>query len=352
MESKIKVSFVVPIYNTGEYLMFCLSSLIRQTLKDIEIICVDDGSSDNSREIIQDFAQKDSRIKIVLQEHKGTAVARNIGLQTAEGEYVHFVDSDDWIVDNCAEVLYNKAKNLNLDLVCFNVANYDNKTKLIRENQFYPAHFWPNDCEKMILTWKNYKNPFLGNFSAANKLYKTSFLREKGIKFIENLWFEDHPFHLDSLLQARRIGVINRSLYFYRKNIKNSFMARMRKNDNCFAIFDVFKELKRIIIKLGLYEVLRRDYLEYTICLGLNMFVGSTSFANKPKFYARHRQYCKEIAKNGEEYMVVLHTPTFIHFMDVLNIPWFVFFLRYHLEETRRKVVKKITEAKNATKSK
>ena len=349
MGNSIKVSFVVPVYNTGEYLMYCLSSLVRQTLNEIEIICVDDGSVDNSREIIQDFAQRDSRVKIILQEHKGTASARNIGLDTVQGEYVHFVDSDDWISDNCAELTYNKAKINDFDLVCFNVANYDNKTKLVRENQFYPSNFWPQNCENMVLTWKNYKNPFLGNFSAANKIYKTSFLKKNNIRFIDNLWFEDHPFHLETLLSASKIGVINRSLYFYRKNIISSFMATMRTGDRAFAIFDVFDVLKNIVQKLNLYDDLRRDFLEYTVCLGLNMFVNSTALSIKPRFYARHREYCKQISKNGEEYMTIIHTPTFIHFMDVLKLPWFVFFLRYHFSELRQKI-KNRKKVKNATK--
>ena len=259
MDNKVKVSFIVPVYNTGKYLMQCLASLTRQTLKDIEIICVDDGSSDNSREVMQDFAYMDNRVKIILQEHKGTAAARNIGLQTAQGEYVHFVDSDDWICNNCAEQTYAKAKSADFDLVCFNVANYDNKTMLVRENQFYPPEFWPRQCEKMILTWKNYKNPFLGNFSAANKLYKTEFLRKNNISFIENLWFEDHPFHLETLLKASKIGVINASLYFYRKNIKNSFMDTMRSDNKIFSIFKVFEALWIIVEKCDLIEDLRKD---------------------------------------------------------------------------------------------
>jgi len=214
MSSNIKVSFIVPVYNTGKYLMSCLASLVRQTLREIEIICIDDGSTDNSREIIQDFAQKDSRVKIILQEHSGTAIARNKGLETAQGEYVHFVDSDDWIVDNCAQITYERAKKDDLDLVCFNVANFDNKTNLVRKDQFYPSSFWPKNCDNLVLTWKNYKNPFLGNFSVANKLYKLSFLREKNIKFVENLWFEDHPFHLETLLSSKKIGC-NKSFFVF-----------------------------------------------------------------------------------------------------------------------------------------
>ena len=349
MSSNIKVSFIVPVYNTGKYLMSCLASLVRQTLREIEIICIDDGSTDNSREIIQDFAQKDSRVKIILQEHSGTAIARNKGLETAQGEYVHFVDSDDWIVDNCAQITYERAKKDDLDLVCFNVANFDNKTNLVRKDQFYPSSFWPKNCDNLVLTWKNYKNPFLGNFSVANKLYKLSFLREKNIKFVENLWFEDHPFHLETLLSASKIGVINHSLYFYRKNIKGSFMATMKRDDKIFAIFDVFRILKNIIVRLNLYEDLRKEFLEYTVCLGLNMFITSADWSKKAKFYARHRLYCKQIAQNQDEYMTIIHTPTYIHFLDVFKLPWFVFFLKYYYTEFKQYLKKRKSRIKHAT---
>lgn len=347
MNNKIKISFVVPVYNTGQYLMYCLGSLVRQTLKDIEIICVDDGSTDNSLEIIQDFASRDNRIKVILQEHKGTSTARNAGLKSAEGEYIHFVDSDDWICDNCAELTYNKAKSADFDLICFNVANYDNKTMLIRENQFYPPAFWPKNCEKMILSWKNYKNPFLGNFSVANKIYKTEFLKNLKLQFIENIWFEDHPFHLATLLGAKKIGVINRSLYFYRKNIKNSFMATMRKDSKIFSIFNVFEELWQIVLNNNLEEDLRKDYVEYTICLGLNMFINSCSWGNKRRFYLAHRQYCKNLVKNSDNYMVLVQSKIYINFLEVLKLPWFMFLLNYCATETSKKLKNKIKERLN-----
>lgn len=342
IDSKIKISFVVPVYNTGKYLMYCLASLVRQTMKEIEIICVDDGSTDNSREIIEDFSLKDSRIKIILQEHKGTAEARNIGLKTAIGEYVHFVDSDDWICDNCAELTYNKAKKDNLDLVCFNVANYDDKTKLVLENQFFPPNFWPQNCENMVLTWRNYKSPFLANFSVANKLYKNEFLQKENIKFLEGIWFEDHPFHLESFLKATKIGVINRSLYFYRKNIEKSFMSTMKKDKRVFYIFDVFAELRKIIEKIKLYEDLKKSYFEYVIGLSLNMLLTSTAFYNKPKFYELMKELCKRIYEKEDECKVVSQSKIFITFMDVLKYSWFMFFLKYKTIDYRQRLLLKL----------
>ena len=112
----IGVSIIVPVYNTEEYLQKCLDSLTNQTLKNIEIICVNDGSTDNSLKILQDNAIKDDRIKIINQENKKQGAARNAGMQIATGEYIGFVDSDDWVDFDFYEKLYSAAKKHNFDI--------------------------------------------------------------------------------------------------------------------------------------------------------------------------------------------------------------------------------------------
>ena len=113
--AKIKVSVIVPIYNTEKYVVECLESIVNQTLKEIEIICIDDGSTDNSIEIVKCY----SNIKIIHQKHSGLSIARNTGMQNANGEYIYFCDSDDILVTNALEELYNYSKKNNLDMLCF-----------------------------------------------------------------------------------------------------------------------------------------------------------------------------------------------------------------------------------------
>lgn len=126
----IKVSVIIPVFNTEKYISKCLSSLVNQTLDDIEIICVNDGSTDNSLEIIEKIANNDARIKIINQEHKKQGAARNSGLKIAEGEYIGFVDSDDWIDLNYYEMLYNTAKKYDADIaLATNVRIGNGKTK-------------------------------------------------------------------------------------------------------------------------------------------------------------------------------------------------------------------------------
>lgn len=107
-----KVSIIVPVYNVEKYLSKCLNSLINQTLREIEILCVDDGSTDNSAKILENFVQKDCRVKVFSQKNSGQSVARNVAIEHASGEYLGFVDSDDWVDLDYFEKLYSAAKNM------------------------------------------------------------------------------------------------------------------------------------------------------------------------------------------------------------------------------------------------
>lgn len=183
------VSIIVPIYNVETYLPKCLDSLINQTYSNIEIICVNDGSPDNSSEILEKYAQNDKRIKIINQENKGLSGARNTGIENAKGEYILFVDSDDWIELNTCEKLYNIVKEKNCDIVTFILKSvYDSG------NESIPFYFVNNNtfnslinknicfskCQEDII--KCFKNLF-----ATDKLYKREFLNQNNIRFLENV---------------------------------------------------------------------------------------------------------------------------------------------------------------------
>ena len=122
-----KVSVIIPVYNVEEYLRECLDSVVNQTLKEIEIICVDDGSTDNSLEILKEYAKKDSRITVITQQNLHAGVARNAGLAVARGEYLSFLDSDDFFELNMLEETYEVAKTENSDLTFYQYKNYNNE---------------------------------------------------------------------------------------------------------------------------------------------------------------------------------------------------------------------------------
>ena len=129
MNNQPKVSIIVPIYNVEEYLVKCLDSLVNQTLKEIEIICINDGSTDNSLEILKAYAQKDDRITVINKKNSGVSDARNTGLEMANGEYVMFVDSDDYLEIQTCQSIYEKIKKDNSNLLIFNYFLVTQETK-------------------------------------------------------------------------------------------------------------------------------------------------------------------------------------------------------------------------------
>ena len=140
----IKVSIIIPVYNVERYLPKCLDSVINQTLRDIEIICIDDCSTDGSYEILQEYASKDDRIIVLKQEtNQGQGVARNRGIDIAKGEYIGFVDPDDWIELDMYEKMYNQAKNLNSEIVICNINRYNEESKKTKKAQFFENYLSP-----------------------------------------------------------------------------------------------------------------------------------------------------------------------------------------------------------------
>jgi glycosyltransferase involved in cell wall biosynthesis len=129
--SNVKISIIIPAYNTEKYLQKCLDSVINQTLKDIEILCINDGSKDNSLSILQEYAAKDKRIKVFNQENKGVAIARNVGLENAIGEYVWLIDANDWCKLTATFIIYEKIKTYDADMIMFAARSYNEQKNLL-----------------------------------------------------------------------------------------------------------------------------------------------------------------------------------------------------------------------------
>ena len=146
-----KLSIIVPVYNASKYLERCLDSVINQTLKEIEIICINDGSSDNSKTILENYAKKDNRIKIINQKNLGLSASRNKGIKYANGEYIFFVDADDWIELNTCEITYNFAKEKNLDLLLFGAKNIDDDG-ITYDDNYYNLSCFENEYGVKYLT--------------------------------------------------------------------------------------------------------------------------------------------------------------------------------------------------------
>ena len=210
-----KVSVIIPVYNVEQYLRECLDSVINQTLKDIEIICVNDGSSDNSLEILNEYAQKDSRIRIINQQNQGQACARNQALKIAQGEYILFLDSDDWVRNDTCQILYDHAKRFDLDIVNFEGIKYINETKVFEEIPGLQIHYFQDECN--VYSRKQVESVIDKIIvSACLMFYKKSFISDNNLLFPDGLFFEDNVFVHKALNNVNRYGIKNTKLYYRR----------------------------------------------------------------------------------------------------------------------------------------
>ena len=182
----VKVSVIVPVYNNEEYLDKCLSSLIGQSLEDIEIICVNDGSVDSSLDILNNYKQKDNRIVVLSQENQGAGASRNNGIDIANGEYISFVDADDWLEENALKKLYENAVRNNSEIVLFNSVERwpDSQTK---ERIYIPPDD-ETDYDNLVFDYNYSKNLVMNAmFVVWSKIYRTSFIKENNIRIVLRL---------------------------------------------------------------------------------------------------------------------------------------------------------------------
>ena len=261
----IKVTVIMPVYNVAPYLRECLDSVVNQTLKDIEIICINDGSTDDSLQILEKYAQKDERIKIISQENQGQGVARNKGVEISTGEYIQFIDPDDWIELNMLETLYNFAKEHHSQVVKFNYTDYNDYsgkykqqefTKQIQEKYNYDLNETP------YYTWRILKQDCLSalDLHVWTHFYQTDFIKSNNIQFAPSKHGEDHLFADGAILLANKVDFLNKYLYFYR--IRSGSAVHIKSDIN-FCVFDNITLLKEFLIKHNLFSELEEEWINY-----------------------------------------------------------------------------------------
>ena len=228
----IKVSIIIPTYNSAKYLEKCLNSVFNQTEKDIEVILINDGSTDNSRDIIKKF--KDKRLIYIEKENEGIGKTRNLGIKKAQGEYLAFLDSDDYLEKDFVSKMYNKAIKDNCDLVICDYYQVTNKKNIIKFPSFTDTNLSkdPKVINKI-------------NLGPCNKLYSRKLFNNPNNRFEENLKYEDAPFVVKMMIEATKIGKVDECLTNYVIHEKSETTIR----DN--RIFDILKITKIIINDLN-----------------------------------------------------------------------------------------------------
>lgn len=263
MNQPIKVSFVIPVYNMMSYLEECLDSLLNQTLKEIELICVDDGSTDGSFALLQEYESKHPLIQVLQNREEGLGAghARNLGLDHATGEFVHVVDSDDYFEWNMAERLYEKAVETQADIVLFDVMRFDTQTGARMEDG--------TTLQKALLPEKTvFSGEDLGEHlfqvtcgAAWNKLLRRRFVEEYQFRFQVNQVIDDIFFTYTSLSVAKKIAVVEDKLLHYRTN--NSLSQFSNKSRVPLSPVNVCTCLKQWMEAQGVFSCFAKSYYNF-----------------------------------------------------------------------------------------
>ncbi len=256
-----KISVIIPIYNVEKYLCKCLDSIINQTLKEIEIICVNDGSTDKSLDIVKEYAEKDKRIQIILQENKGLSAARNTGLKQAHAKYVYFIDSDDYIDKNTLQVLYEAMLVNNTDVVVGTVQCVDENNQLINDGR----QIWfdeylkssgkcavPTDIKKDIIS------------TAWNKLYKNAIIKKFNLQFPEGLINEDEYWLWAYMIHCSTYVLANEAVYFYLQR-SDSIMGKRVQNKKIMDIIEIHSRIYQYVSQYKNMEIYNPILTEHFI---------------------------------------------------------------------------------------
>lgn len=260
---KIKVSIIVPVYNVENYIEKCIKSLLNQTLEEIEIIVINDGSQDNSIKIIEE-SFSDERLAIYHQENRGISEARNNGLKKAHGEYILFVDSDDFIDKNMCEELY---KNSNDGDIIFSnyYANYGDRKEEFNFNKKIKRYFKLN-LEKN--TKFNGKLIYERSLAAVwDKLYKRSFLIENNLFFTPKILHEDLNFSLKAFFLSENIYYYNQAYYYYWQNNNNSIINSMKKERELESYEKIVEDLEKF------YMLLNDNFKKLRVILIISQYI-------------------------------------------------------------------------------
>ncbi|MCD7873348.1 MAG: glycosyltransferase [Clostridiales bacterium] len=278
------ISVIIPVYNVQDYLNRCLESVAGQTYKNLQIILIDDGSTDNCPEMCDKWAEKDSRITVIHKKNAGLGLARNSGLDVANGEYIAFIDSDDFIDKNAFSDMYYQAEKYKADLVMAGhfLYNTNDKTvsevKLTDETKLLTGDDAKKISYKMIGSLPDEKAAALGQ-SVWKNMYSAKIIKEYGIRFFSEREFvsEDAVFHLQLVPEMQKIVLLDKSYYYYCKNGGDSLTSHFR-----ISRFNEFKKLylKEIdLLKCADFYTCGKIYLEF-------------SFLGQIRFYLKQLSVC------------------------------------------------------------
>ena len=261
------ISVIIPVYNRENHLYVCLNSVLKQTYEDFEVICVDDCSTDSSLEILKYFAKRDNRLKILKNSsNKGVSYSRNQGLKAAKGEYIFFLDSDDWISRDTFKKLYRNAKINNSDMVLYKLVRVNKNNFIFNRPAFDLSNYFGENVnfDHFTFTYKNIKQHVMNSsFAPYLKLYKKSFLDSyDDFTFPEGLVYEDVLFHIKTILRAPRLSFVPNFFYVYKMDTQKSII---NDNSNIFNIFEIINLVEEFLIENKYFNELKLEFYSFKI---------------------------------------------------------------------------------------
>lgn len=263
MQDKALVSIIIPFYNSAAYLQECLDSILAQRYKRLEIILVDDGSSDESASIAQRYVEQDKRFCLIRQENMGAGAARNKGLESACGKYVLFFDSDDYMNENAIYKLVERAEDTQAQIVIGRSEEYRlQDATLVDMNWALRCEFLP---KKPVFNYKDMGDYIFGFCVgwAWDKLYKREFIHTRGLKFQEIRSSNDLYFVFSSLVEADSISVVDSVLFYHRT--QNPYSLENSRDKNPLVFFEALYALRARLIKNGTFNDVERSYVNWSL---------------------------------------------------------------------------------------
>lgn len=258
-----KISVIVAVYNAEQYLQQNMESILGQSLRDIEVICVDDGSTDHSLEMLESYAGSDSRVKVITQENQTAGAARNRGLEAAKGEYLSILDADDFFEREMLEKSYHKAKQTDADIVVYRCDRFDERKQFTEtswtiQQQMLPAAevFSHKDMQDIYNCFRGW---------AWDKLFRREFIVENKLKFQKQKSINDLFFVYAALSKAERITVLDEVLAHKRHNNVGSITTGYKKAANWQNYHNALTALKVWLMEQGIYGELQRDFVNHAL---------------------------------------------------------------------------------------
>ena len=313
------ISVIVPVYNTEKFLHQCIDSILKQTFNDFELILIDDGSTDYSGTICDEYAIKDSRIKIFHQENQGVSAARNVGIDNAQGEYITFVDSDDYIINYALEILYKDIVNFDADISC--VAEGKTFSSVIEAMNNSKHKIW-RDVESI-------RNSLLDNgytYSSCRKLYKKDFIGD--IRFENGRKIHEDSFFVFCCLFKKPVVVLrNANIYYYRNNPESA-----SHSDFSDKFFDIlyFANKKKEMIDISFPEFKSESN---NMVIKANMALLEIYLKANERVYNKDIRDCIKTIKKLKKYFVPVTKINKLHFFVITHNLYFLYKFCYRIKQ-------------------